>query len=83
MSIKEETENKLFDKFTKYLFKLRTIDLFGIAHMFNVPITVPEKEEMRDGAEVVADILTAFSKLSNTKKKEILKLCEAAYKNSR
>ena len=73
--------DKYIDKFTKYLVELDTISFIGLAMVLGVDFR--EDDAKRDPSQIVADLLNVFNGLSNSKKKEILKLCKEAIKQNK
>jgi hypothetical protein len=73
--------DKYIDKFTKYLVELDTISFVGLAMVLGVDFR--EDDAKRDPSQIVADLLNVFNGLSNSKKKEILKLCKEAIKQNK
>lgn len=70
--------DKLFDNFTREVFKMEPINIIGLSKIFGVKITNDEENALRPVEEIIADLFNGFNKLSSTKKKEILKLCKYA-----
>ena len=77
----KEKRDELLDNFTKELFKMEPINFIGLAKLMSVPIANEDGDELRKMEEIVAEILNEFDRLSNGKKKEILKICKQANKN--
>ena len=78
-----ENKDKLFEAFTAEMFKMQVVDFIGLAKILGVEIADREQDKLRPMEDIVAGILNGFTELSNTKKKEILKLCKQANKNKR
>lgn len=75
-----DNKDKLFDSFTKELFKMEVVNFIGLAKLLGVEIAMRDQDQLRAMEDIIADILNEFMKLSNTKKKEIIKLCKQANK---
>ena len=75
-----DNKDKLFDSFTKELFKMEVVNFIGLAKLLGVEIAIRDQDQLRAMEDIIADILNEFMKLSNTKKKEIIKLCKQANK---
>ena len=75
-----DSKDKLFDSFTKELFKMEVVNFIGLAKLLGVEIAIRDQDQLRAMEDIIADILNEFMKLSNTKKKEIIKLCKQANK---
>lgn len=73
-------QKPLIDQLITELFKLEVIDFIGLAKLMGVEIVERNKEEVLPTEEIIANILNEFETLSNTKKKEIIKICKAANK---
>ena len=75
-----DNKDKLFDSFTKELFKMEVVNFIGLAKLLGVEIAIRDQDQLRAMEDIIADILNEFMKLSNAKKKEIIKLCKQANK---
>lgn len=74
-------EDELFESFTKQVFKMNTINFIGISKLMGVKLANDTGDSLRPMEDIVADIFNAFAPLSNSKKKEIIKLCKQANKS--
>ena len=69
-------------KFMNEVVKLDIAEFFGVARILKVKL-INENGEIREFADVFADLMAAYDCADKSRKKELLKILKAANKNAR